>query len=68
MILTIAFLLGSAIVIYLSCEYFVNSIERVGRRLGVAQSAVGTYAIDSSVFDKPGGDASGRLHFSRVLY
>ena len=42
MILTIALLLGSAIVIYLSCEYFVNSIEWVGRRLGVAQSAVGT--------------------------
>ena len=40
--LTIALLLGSAIVIYLSCEYFVNSIEWVGRRLGVAQSAVGT--------------------------
>ncbi len=42
MILTIALLLGSAIVIYLSCEYFVNSIEWVGRRLGIAQSAVGT--------------------------
>ncbi|QRX81468.1 sodium:calcium antiporter [Glaciimonas sp. PAMC28666] len=42
MMLTIALLLGSAIVIYLSCEYFVNSIEWVGRRLGVAQSAVGT--------------------------
>lgn len=42
MILTIALLLGSAIVIYLSCEFFVNSIEWVGRRLGVAQSVVGT--------------------------
>ena len=42
MLLTIALLLGSAVVIYLSCEYFVNSIEWVGRRLGVAQSAVGT--------------------------
>src|SRR5579864_3577193 len=42
MILTIVLLLGSAIVIYLSCEFFVNSIEWVGRRLGVAQSVVGT--------------------------
>ncbi|WP_395823079.1 sodium:calcium antiporter [Collimonas sp.] len=42
MMLAIALLLGSAVVIYLSCEYFVNSIEWVGRRLGIAQSAVGT--------------------------
>lgn len=42
MMLATALLLGSAVVIYLSCEYFVNSIEWVGRRLGIAQSAVGT--------------------------
>ncbi|MFC5474583.1 sodium:calcium antiporter [Paraherbaspirillum soli] len=42
MMLAIALLLGSAVLIYLSCEYFVNSIEWVGRRLGIAQSAVGT--------------------------
>src|SRR5476651_485894 len=42
MILAIVLLLGSAFIIYLSCEYFVNSIEWVGRRLGIAQSAVGT--------------------------
>jgi cation:H+ antiporter len=29
-------------VIYISCEYFVNGVEWAGRRLGVAQSAVGT--------------------------
>ncbi len=42
MILAIALLLGSAVVIYLSCEYFVSSIEWVGRRLVITQSAVGT--------------------------
>lgn len=35
-------LLACAGVIYVSCEYFVNGIEWVGYRLGVARSAVGT--------------------------
>ena len=40
--MTIAFLLGSAVVIYLSCEFFVNGVEWVGRRLAVGQKATGT--------------------------
>ena len=39
---TVLLLLLSAAVIYVSCEYFVNGVEWVGRRLGVSQSAVGT--------------------------
>lgn len=35
-------LLVSAGVIYAACEWFVNGVEWVGRRLGVAQSAVGS--------------------------
>src|SRR5260221_14052846 len=42
MISTVVLLLGSAALIYFSCEYFVNGVEWAGRRLGVAQSAVGT--------------------------
>jgi cation:H+ antiporter len=39
---TIVLLLLSAGIIYVSCEYFVNGVEWVGRRFGVGQSAVGT--------------------------
>jgi cation:H+ antiporter len=39
---TIALLLGSAIVIYLACEFFVNGVEWVGRMLAVGQKATGT--------------------------
>src|SRR6202795_249049 len=42
MISTFVLLLVSAGVIYISCEYFVNGVEWAGRRLGIAQSAVGT--------------------------
>ena len=35
-------LLGSAILIYLACEFFVNGIEWVGRKLAVGQKATGT--------------------------
>ena len=42
MLLEIVFLLGSAILIYVASELFVNGIEWVGRKLGVAQNAVGT--------------------------
>jgi cation:H+ antiporter len=40
--ITIALLLGSAVVIYLSCEYFVNGVEWVGRKLAVGTQATGT--------------------------
>ena len=42
MILTLLLLLGSAVVIYLACEFFVNGVEWVGQRFGVSQTAVGT--------------------------
>ena len=42
MLLTILLLLGSAVVIYLSCETFVNGIEWVGRKFNVTQTATGT--------------------------
>ncbi len=42
MLTTLALLLGSAAFIYLSCEYFVNGVEWVGKHLGVSQTAVGT--------------------------
>jgi cation:H+ antiporter len=37
--LTLAILLGSAAAIYLACEYFVNGIEWVGRKLAFGQTA-----------------------------
>ena len=42
MILTLALLLGSAVVIYIACEYFVNAVEWVGQHFGVSRTAVGT--------------------------
>ncbi len=39
LILTLAILLGSAAAIYLACEYFVNGVEWVGRKLAVGQQA-----------------------------
>lgn len=42
MIFNLLALVACAVVIYLSCEYFVNGVEWVGLRLGVAKSAVGT--------------------------
>ncbi len=38
----IALLLGSAALIYVACEYFVNGVEWVGRKLAVGQKATGT--------------------------
>jgi cation:H+ antiporter len=35
-------LLGSAALIYLACEFFVNGVEWVGRKLAVGQKATGT--------------------------
>src|SRR6195952_1650759 len=40
--LTIVILLGSAAVIYLACEYFVNGVEWIGHRFAVGQKATGT--------------------------
>lgn len=42
MTLTILLLLGSAVVIYLSCEYFVNGVEWVGQQSGISKNATGT--------------------------
>lgn len=39
---TIVLLLGSAVVIYLACEYFVNGVEWVGRKISVGEQATGT--------------------------
>jgi len=35
-------LLASAVVIYVSCEFFVNGVEWVGRKLAMGQKATGT--------------------------
>lgn len=35
-------LLGSAAVIYLACEYFVNGVEWVGRKFAIGQQATGS--------------------------
>src|SRR5579859_3155225 len=40
--LTVALLLGSAAVIYLACEFFVNGVEWVGRRFAVGDNATGS--------------------------
>lgn len=42
MIVTVLMLLGSAALIYVACEFFVNGVEWVGKKLGVAENAVGT--------------------------
>jgi cation:H+ antiporter len=42
MALTLLALVACAASIYISCEYFVNGVEWVGLRFGVAKSAVGT--------------------------
>ncbi|MBA2657493.1 MAG: sodium:calcium antiporter [Tatlockia sp.] len=41
-LIVIFLLLGSAIAIYLSCEYFVNSIEWVGKQFNVSKNATGS--------------------------
>jgi cation:H+ antiporter len=42
MLLTIALFLGSALAIYLACEFFVNGVEWVGRRLAMGETATGS--------------------------
>ena len=39
---TVGLLLGSAVVIYLACEFFVNGVEWVGRKFAVGQQATGS--------------------------
>jgi cation:H+ antiporter len=40
--LTLFLFFGSAVAIYLACEFFVNGVEWVGRRLNLSQTATGT--------------------------
>jgi cation:H+ antiporter len=40
--LTVVLFLGSAGAIYFACEFFVNGVEWLGRRLGVGETATGT--------------------------
>jgi cation:H+ antiporter len=42
MTLTVALFLGSAAVIYFACEFFVNGVEWLGRKLGMGETATGT--------------------------
>jgi len=39
---TVGLLLGSAVIIYFACEFFVNGVEWVGRKLSVGTTATGT--------------------------
>lgn len=38
----VALLVGSAVLIYFSCELFVNGVEWLGRKWGLGQTAIGT--------------------------
>ena len=40
--LTLVLFIGSAAAIYFACEFFVNGIEWLGRKLGVGETATGT--------------------------
>ena len=42
MILTAVLFIGSAAAIYFACEYFVNGIEWLGRKMGVGETVTGT--------------------------
>lgn len=42
MVITIVLLVFAAVLIYGACEFFVNGVEWVGRKTGVAENAVGT--------------------------
>lgn len=42
LLLNVILLLGSAAVIYFSCEFFVNGVEWLGRKLSVGSTATGT--------------------------
>jgi cation:H+ antiporter len=40
--LTVVLFVGSAAAIYFACEFFVNGVEWLGRRLGIGETATGT--------------------------
>src|SRR5215469_10954188 len=42
MALTFILFFGSGVLIYFSCEYFVNGVEWLGKRLAISQTATGT--------------------------
>jgi cation:H+ antiporter len=42
LLLTVTLFLGSAAAIYFACEFFVNGVEWLGRKLGVGETATGT--------------------------
>lgn len=42
LVLTFGLLLGTAALIYLACEYFVNGVEWAGRQMAVGQQATGS--------------------------
>lgn len=42
MLLTVILFLGSSAAIYFSCEFFVNGVEWLGRKLGIGETATGT--------------------------
>jgi cation:H+ antiporter len=42
MALTLILFFGSAVAIYLSCQFFVNGVERVGHHLKITQTTTGT--------------------------
>jgi cation:H+ antiporter len=42
LIVNVVLLLGSAIVIFFACEFFVNGVEWLGRKLSVGRTATGT--------------------------
>jgi cation:H+ antiporter len=41
-VIHVVLLIACAVAIYLSCEWFVNAVEWLGRRLNVGRLAVGT--------------------------
>jgi cation:H+ antiporter len=40
--LTVVLFIGSAAAIYFACEFFVNGVEWLGRKLGIGETATGT--------------------------
>jgi cation:H+ antiporter len=42
LVVHVVLLIACAVAIYLSCEWFVNAVEWLGRRLNLGSMAVGT--------------------------
>ena len=51
LLIILALLLGSAATIYFACEFFVNGVEWVGRRMSVGSTATATIEF----LDPPAG-------------